>query len=298
MSTESSAITRQENISFINEMELKLRQKMSERSSFEVRRMISRNEGRNFLDLMTGDSNLSVEERSKIRSFVKRRLRGEPLEYILEKTSFMDFELNTPHGTFIPRPETGTLVEEAAECGRLLNRERLEILDLGTGSGNILIGICKRLQCAAGYGIDISNTALETAKKNIAEHGLSPRIVVSKMDYQSRDFAYDPKRYDMIVVNPPYVGRKEYLRLEMEVHHEPAEALIGGDSGVEMPKWILRRSRAKLKCDGFLVMEIGKGQDRILAEEVRRTGELSLVKTAADENSIPRVMVFRNKGKG
>ncbi len=297
MSLESDAQVRRENMSFINEMEAKLCDKVRERSGGEVRIIVSGKDGRSLVELMTGQRALTHDERSEIQFAVKRRMRGEPLEYILGKSYFMDIELNMPHGVFIPRSETAVLVEEGVECGQLLDPEKLEILDLGTGSGNIILALCMRLPGSKGRGIDVSLEAVEAAEKNVSLHGMGSSITISRLDYQSRDFACAPKRYDMIVVNPPYVGRKEYPHLQMEVRHEPTQALIGGDAGFELPRWILRRIRSKIKPGGFLLMEIGKGQDKILAEEVNKNSEWDLVKIANDENDIPRVLVIRVKGK-
>ncbi len=189
--------------------------------------------------------------------FIKRRKQQEPVAYILNKKEFWNENYYVDKRVLIPRPETEILIEMLLK--KVKDKSKVfQILDLGCGSGCLLISCLKEFNKSLGLGIDISSLALEVAKKNIQSHKINSRAKLLKLDLFKLDIK---KKFDFILSNPPYLTSSEYRNLSKDVKdYEPKQALVGGFDGILYYKKIISFSKSSLKKNGFLALEIGDGQ--------------------------------------
>ena len=189
--------------------------------------------------------------------FIKRRKQQEPVAYILNKKEFWNENYYVDKRVLIPRPETEILIEMLLK--KVKDKSKVfQILDLGCGSGCLLISCLKEFNKSLGLGIDISSLALEVAKKNIQSYKINSRAKLLKLDLFKLDIK---KKFDFILSNPPYLTSSEYRNLSKDVKdYEPKQALVGGFDGILYYKKIISFSKSCLKKNGFLALEIGDGQ--------------------------------------
>ena len=196
-------------------------------------------------------------EKGKIHQYynlIKRRSTKEPIAYIFNKKEFwsMNFKLNNK--TLIPRPETELLVEKLV---KKCKKKSIRILDIGVGSGCILISLLTEIKRSTGMGIDISKSALETAKCNAKIYNLDHKIKF----YQTSFSNLFNQRFDLIVSNPPYIRSADIKNLQEDVKKfEPKLALDGGNDGLDLIKKVIYKAKNILKIKGMLALEIGNGQ--------------------------------------
>jgi len=232
------------------------------------------------------DRPLTTDELSGFKSLFQRRLAHEPLQYILGETTFMGLALEVGPGVLIPRPETELLVEEVLKAIRQRDSRGLNILDIGTGSGNIPIAIA-HFSHAPVTSIDVSEEALAIARRNVAKSGL-PGITLLHAAFLSD--VLPGEQFDIIVSNPPYVSAAEFAKLPPEIRSfEPAIATTDGKDGLRMVTEICEFASRRLAANGKLFVEIGFGQ----AEKVRSIVEVSGLKVDAiidDYGGIPRIV--------
>ena len=199
------------------------------------------------------DRPLTTTELAAIRPLVKRRGQREPLQYLLGSSEFWSLQLQVTPAVLVPRADTEVLVAEA------LKRCATDgvMLDVGTGSGAILISLLKELPGWQGVGMDISPAALDIARYNLAAHGLEKRGQLLE-----RDLATLPeRRFDLIVSNPPYIPTAQWDELMPEVRdYEPALALLGGTDGLDCYRRLTAQAHACLHPGGWLLVEIGADQ--------------------------------------
>ena len=188
---------------------------------------------------------------------IKRRKQQEPVAYILNKKEFWNENYYVDKRVLIPRPETEILIEMLLK--KVKDKSKVfQILDLGCGSGCLLISCLKEFNKSLGLGIDISSLALEVAKKNIQSYKINSRAKLLKLDLFKLDIK---KKFDFILSNPPYLTSSEYRNLSKDVKdYEPKQALVGGFDGILYYKKIISFSKSSLKKNGFLALEIGDGQ--------------------------------------
>lgn len=212
---------------------------------------------------------------------VRRRLRREPLAYILGRKGFRSIELQVDRRVLVPRPETELLVELALEL-----RPR-RVLDVGTGSGAVALAIAAELPGCEVTATDTSVSALEVARANAARLGLADRVeLVEAMLPPELD------GFGLLVANLPYVGEAEWSTLEPEVSEwEPREALLAGPDGLAVLRAAVPAAAAVAPVVGF---EVGAGQAPAVSEMLFEAG-FGAVETRADLAGIPRVVVGRNR---
>ena len=177
------------------------------------------------------DKPLSEEERDKMRSYVERRTKHEPLAYIIGERAFMRNNFKVTPATLVPRPETELLVKSLVKAAPMLRADgAVKALDIGTGSGAIIVSLLDYLPAAVGVGVDISNEALAVAKENAAAIGVDKRVAFRQSDL----FSNVPveKKFDIIVSNPPYIPAADIATLAQDVQQEPRTALDGGADGL------------------------------------------------------------------
>ena len=190
----------------------------------------------------------------KFEKLIFRRANREPLAYILKNKEFWSKDFFVDRNTLIPRPETELLCESVI---RIFKNKNLHILDMGTGTGCIILSILSEIKGAKGVGVDVSSKAIKVAKKNANKLGLDKRV---KFINKSLDNIYGYK-FDLIVSNPPYIKTSEIINLPDDVkRYEPNLALDGGKEGLDVIKKVIYKSRTILKILGVLALEIGYGQ--------------------------------------
>ncbi|MCF7886196.1 MAG: peptide chain release factor N(5)-glutamine methyltransferase [Candidatus Marinimicrobia bacterium] len=196
---------------------------------------------------------LSNAELSKIRKYLKQRASGKPIQYVLGYTEFYGLRFNVDPSVLIPRPETELIVENLVK--ELSDNKDLKILDIGTGSGNIIITLMHELGNATGVGIDISQDALKRAKQNSRMHQVQDRIDFKAMDILND---YPDEKFDIIVSNPPYISEEKYEELPPHIKdHEPEYALKPESDPLIYYKRINEIASQILKDEAMLALEIG-----------------------------------------
>ena len=235
---------------------------------------------------------LSEEELATYREYVRRRGNFEPLAYILGERAFMRNTFKVNKATLVPRPETELLVESLVRIAPMLKREGdVKILDIGTGSGAIIVSLLDYLPNAKGVGVDISVDALIVAKENSEKIGVTGRIGFVRSDVFSK--LPLEKKFDIIVSNPPYIPAGDIAGLDKDVQQEPRGALDGGADGLDFYRRITAEAMEHMAEEGVLAFEIGIGQAAAVQQLCLDAG---FVKTAVrkDYAGIER-MVFAVK---
>jgi release factor glutamine methyltransferase len=235
------------------------------------------------------DAPLDRDQGAQISRILRRRINGEPLQYILGSVEFMGLEFKVDHRALIPRPETEFLVSAVLERIKLTGAPYShKILDLGTGSGCIAVSIAKLSPQAQVWASDISLAALQLAKTNADLHKVKIRLFYSDI---FRVLQKTPEKFDLIVSNPPYIARKEFPGLAREISFEPFLALAAGDDGLDFYRRIISQAAEYLKAKGFLILEMGKGQHRSIENLLKKSKKFEIIEEIKDYNNIERVMV-------
>ena len=199
-------------------------------------------------------------KKENIKSFdylVKRRKKGEPIAYLINKKEFWKQNFYINQNVLIPRPDTEILVEETLKLFNV--NSKLNMLDIGTGSGCILLSILKERRNFFGTGIDISKKAINVARFNAKMHQLSNRVKFYNSDVDK----FLIGKYDLVVSNPPYIKRQDLKYLEVDVKgFEPKLALDGGKDGFSKITKVISKTSTLLKRNGRFILEIGFGQKK------------------------------------
>jgi release factor glutamine methyltransferase len=224
---------------------------------------------------------------SKVNEYfnlIKKRAEGFPVAYLTHKKEFFGLDFYIEEGVLIPRPETEILVEEVLK--KIPENKEILGLEIGVGSGAIVVSLLKNRPKLKMYGVDISEKALEITKKNAKIHGVEDRLVLVR----SNLFENLPKiKFDFIVSNPPYVSEKEYEKLQKEVKKEPKTALVGGTEGFEIYEKIVKEGINFLKEGGFFAFEIGYNQGRYVSDLLKKYGFKT--KVIKDLQNLDRVVI-------
>jgi release factor glutamine methyltransferase len=220
-------------------------------------------------------------------AFVARRVKREPVAYILGRREFWSLEFEVSPAVLIPRPDTETVVEAA--LAELKMSPPARILDLGTGSGAILVALLSEWPRATGIGIDKSEVALAVAGRNAERNGVAARVAFHVGDWTEGI----TERFDLVVSNPPYVTDAELAALDPDVRdHEPALALAGGVSGLDSIERIAAALPDVLAPKGRAIVEIGCEQGATVSGVFTKSG-LEIVRIARDLAGRERAVVAR-----
>ena len=222
------------------------------------------NKNRDFLFLNSSSivSDYNIEIFNKL---LERRTKGEPIAYILKKKDFWKSTFFVNKDVLIPRPDTEILIEEILKISN--ENQKLSILDIGTGSGCIIISLLKDRPRFQGTAIDISKNAINVAKYNAKIHHLENRIKF----YKSSVDNFFKGKYDLIISNPPYINKFYLKYLEKDViGFEPNLALEGGIDGFTVLKRVIKKSSRLLKTGGKLILEIGFDQKLRVRELLKK----------------------------
>ena len=208
---------------------------------------------REFL-ITNNEINISEKIMEKYDIAIQRRIKREPVAYIIGKKEFWSHNFRVNQSTLIPRPESELLIYKLVNY---FKNKRINVLDIGTGSGCILLSLLKRLHLSRGIGIDISSKAVKTAKLNSIKLNLSHRSKFRVVDINN----FNTGKYDLIVSNPPYIALKDIKNLSKDIlNYEPLIALKGGFDGLDLIKKVIYKSKYLLKANGLLGIEIGINQ--------------------------------------
>ena len=204
--------------------------------------------------------NISARIVEKYDKAIKRRINSEPIAYITGKKEFWSENFIVNKSTLVPRPETELLIYKLVD---IFKNKKINILDIGTGTGCILLSLLKELYNSRGTGIDSSPEAIRIARVNSKNLNLVNRAKFKNFEIDK----YALERYDLIVSNPPYIPSKDIKKLSKDIiNFEPKEALDGGSDGLDLIKKVIYKSNILLKRNGILALEIGFGQYRKVSQ--------------------------------
>jgi release factor glutamine methyltransferase len=239
-----------------------------------------------------GEVALSPEQGRRLDALVARRAGREPLAYILGEKEFWSLPFCVGPGVLVPRPDSETVVEAA--LARIPDRRApLRLLDLGTGSGCLLLALLSELPQATGLGVDASEAALGIAAENARHLGLAPRARFARGDW-GRGIE---EHFNLIVANPPYIAQPAFPHLMPEVRdHEPPGALLAGPDGLAAYRALAPDLARLLAPSGFACLELGQGQAPAVAAMVAAAG-LETVEVRADLAGTGRCLVARRSTK-
>ena len=210
---------------------------------------------------------ISKENLNIFNDLVNQRSKGKPIAYLLKKKEFWKNEFVVDRNVLIPRPDTEILVEQALELTK--NKNKLNLLDVGVGSGCVLLSILNEKKNFYGTGIDICGKSLSICRVNSHKLGLKKRIKLFKSNIDN--FQYG--KYDLIISNPPYIKKYDLKCLEKDViGFEPKQALDGGIEGLSEIRKVISKSSELIKKNGFLILEIGFDQKNRVKQILQNKG--------------------------
>ena len=215
---------------------------------------------------------------------IEKLINGVPLQHITHHQEFMKMDFYVNENVLIPRPDTEILVEEVINIGNKIKEPK--ILDLCTGSGAIAISIAKNISNAEVYAIDISQKAIDVAKKNAKELDANVKFIKSNLFNKM-----EKMKFDIIVSNPPYIKKDVIKNLSKEVKREPELALDGGIDGLDFYKRITEQAMDYLKIGSYLCYEIGYDQKDEVIDIIEKHGNYTNIYCKKDLGGNDRVVV-------
>lgn len=228
---------------------------------------------------------LQKSELDEFRSMIERRVKHEPLQYIIGEVPFLDLIIKCDKRALIPRPETEYMVDEIIK--RFKDNPPARILDIGTGTGCIALSLAKAFPEAEVMAVDVSDDVLDLAQENQTHNNIE-NIVFQKSDLFGN---LEKTKYDLIVSNPPYVSTEDYNNLDLCVKgHEPKSALESGKDGLDTIRLIVEQAGDWMSKGGFLFFEMGYDQSDTVRKLIEESS-LSLVEIIKDYSQIDRIVV-------
>ena len=222
------------------------------------------NKSREFI-ILNQDHDVSEKEYDYLREIVNQRIKGKPLAYITGKKFFWKYEFFVNEKVLIPRPDTEIIVEQILKIYQ--KKKNINFLDIGFGSGCILLSILKEKKDFLATGVDISNHALKVCKINAYKLGVSNRVRLFKSDIDK----FSMGKYDLITSNPPYINNLDFKYMEKDViNFEPKLALDGGLDGLSEIRKVVIKSSELIKNNGKLILEIGYNQKKEVKQLLRQ----------------------------
>ncbi|WP_440929457.1 peptide chain release factor N(5)-glutamine methyltransferase [Candidatus Pelagibacter sp.] len=217
-------------------------------------------------------------------NLIQERAKSKPIAQIIKKKDFWKYEFIVNNNVLIPRPDTEILIEQTLKLVK--NKNRLQILDIGIGSGCILMSILKEKKNFIGTGIDISNKSLQISKVNSHKLRINNRLRLFKSNIDN----FNTGKYDLIVSNPPYIKKNNLKCLEKDIGFEPKQALDGGLDGLSEIRKVINKSSELVKRNGHLIIEIGFDQKNKVKKILRDKG-FYIKKTVKDLSNHDRCIV-------
>ena len=247
-----------------------------------------------YLDIMiNSEQKISSKKVKSILGKVIQRGKGKPISKIFGQKEFYSLNFFTSSDTLDPRPETEILIDVVIKISKKLTIKDLDILDLGTGTGCIIINLFRELEKKfnmSAQAVDISKKALRIAERNLHKFKLNHKIQL----YQSNWFDRVNSNFDFIVSNPPYIKTNKIPLLDREVLYDPILSLDGGIKGLSAYEKISEKASLHLKPNGYLVLEIGKNQLDMI-DEIFKSRSFEMILKEKDLQGIDRVVVYQYK---
>ena len=213
------------------------------------------------------DKTINKKNLELYKDLINQRSNGKPIAYLTKKKDFWNSEFIVEEGALIPRPDTEVLIEATIELFK--NKDYANVLDVGVGTGCIILSILKEKPCFYGKGIDVSSKSISLSKLNARKLHLENRVKFIKTDVDN--FCHG--KYDLIVSNPPYINSNRIKYLEKDVRNfEPKLALDGGLDGTFKILKIIEKASTLLKCNGKLILEIGYDQKIRIMRLLKKKG--------------------------
>ena len=217
--------------------------------------------------LLNSNNTLNKHELNNFLKLIEQRSLGKPLSYLTNKKYFWDSEFFITNDTLIPRPDTEIVIENVLSLTR--NKNKINILDVGVGSGCILLSILRERENFYGTGIDINKKCLNICKINAFNLKVNSRLKLYKSDVDK----FNLGKYDLIVSNPPYIKKFKLKYLERDVaEFEPRQALDGGLDGLSVIRKVIKKSSELIKKNGKFVLEIGFDQKNEVINLLKKEG--------------------------
>jgi len=262
------------------------------------------------------DQPLNAEELARFKALMVRRREGEPVAYLTGHREFWSLDIQVTPAVLIPRPETETLVAAALEAGRFYEEKELSSggqgedppktenrkpkthslrgLEVGVGSGAVVIALAKELPYLSWVGVDLSGAALIVARANARRHAVLHRVHLLRSDLLA---ALKPiAAFTLLVANLPYVPRAQWERLPREIKaFEPPGALLGGNDGLDLIRPLIRQAPRYVMGGGWLLLEVGDRQAPQVVALVAETGAYDRIETIKDFSGMDRVVRARRR---
>jgi release factor glutamine methyltransferase len=269
------------------------------RASAEI--LLAHTLGVSRLDLyLRYDQPLNPDELARFKALMVRRREGEPVAYLTGHREFWSLDIRVTPAVLIPRPETETLVAAALEAARDFRGEDegptalLRGLEVGVGSGAVVIALAKELDRMVWVGLDSSGAALAVARDNARRHGVAHRVHFLQADLLAG--LKPTAAFALLVANLPYVPRAEWERLPQEIKaFEPPGALLGGEDGLDLIRPLIRQAQQYVKGGGWVLLEVGDQQAPQVAALVEETGAYDRIETIKDFGGMERVVRARRR---
>ena len=245
-----------------------LREKYIKTAQLDAEILMTKAIGRDkkYIILNTNES-LGLKEIKNFKKLIKERSKRKPIAHITNKKFFWKHEFFVTKDTLIPRPDTEIIIEEALKLTK--NKNKTSVLDIGTGSGCIILSILNERKNFVGTGIDLSKNCINISKINAKKLKLNNRVKFYKSDVDK----FVLGKYDLIVSNPPYINNYNYKYLEKDVFNfEPKQALYGGLDGLSEIRKVINKSSELIKKNGKLILEIGFKQKNKTINLLRKKG--------------------------
>lgn len=236
--------------------------------------------------IINKNNEVDSKKEKEYKMYIEEIVKGKPVQYITNKQEFMGLNFYIDENVLIPQPDTEILVEEVIK--RANKEKKLEILDICTGSGCIGISIAKNIENVKVTMLDISEKAIEVAKKNSMQNGIENKVTF----IQSNMFEKIEGKFDIIVSNPPYIKTNIIQILDRQVQNEPHIALDGGEDGLKFYKILISNAPKYLKENGKVFLEIGYDQKQEVEDLAKQSKMYKKIETIKDLSQNDRVIIL------
>ena len=217
--------------------------------------------------IVNSKNELNDEQYLNFRKLISNRLKGKPVAYLIGSKSFWKYDFDLNSNVLIPRPDTELIIEQVLEIYK--NKKRINFLEVGTGSGCIILSVLKEKKSFFGTGVDIRKECLQITKINAQKLKVNNRLKLIKSDVDNLSLG----KYDLIISNPPYIGFFKLNNLNREIKDfEPHVALNGGIDGLSEIRKTVKKSSELIKCRGKLILEIAHDQKNEVKKILKQNG--------------------------
>ena len=217
--------------------------------------------------LLNSERSLSNQDYKNFRELISNRLKFKPIAYLTGQKSFWKYEFEVNNKVLIPRPDSELIVEQVLKICQ--NKQKIKILDVGVGSGCLILSILKERKHFSGVGVDLSKDSINVCKINATKLRVENRLKLFKTDIDN----FDLGKYDLIVSNPPYIKKLDLKKLHKDViNYEPKLALDGGLDGLSKIRKVIKKSSELVKLNGKLIIEIASDQKKMVIKILIENG--------------------------